>query len=506
MHPRAPRLRRRLPIGILAAFAAVVSATGCGRTSSGEQAAVLRIGLGVGSTARDSSVRVLREMLYAEPLVGSDWQGRPSVSLAERWLPAEGGKALRFYLRRGVRFHDGSPLTADVVRRSLQDQIAQRSGELGFAHVVEISSPTADEVLIRLSQPDTFLVSALSGVRITHPDAPQIGTGPFVVTATEPVVETRRFAQYHQGPSPLGGVTVRGYDTQRSAWGALMRGEIDAVQEVNRDMVEFIEGNTKVRTFSSLQPFYVAMVLNQRHPALRHVEVRRALSEAVDRAAIIGRAMNGLGQPAVGPVWPLHWASAPTEAPRHDPAAASARLDRAGLRPAASRDNVRSRFSFKCLVYSEDPMYERIAMLLQRQLFDVGVDMQIQLVTFETLTKERMAQGNYDAFLLRFNASRSLELTYSYWRADPETGRAPLNSGYQGANAAFDRLRLSGTADETRAAVTELTRRFDEDAPAIFIAWLNVTRAVTTGFSIGDTKADDPFAHIWQWRPAGSAP
>ena len=400
------------PLGVLAALAAALTAAGCRSTAASDPSVGLRIGVGVGGTARGGSVRVLREWLYAEPLVGTDSGGRPVPGLAERWLPEDGGKALRFHLRRGVRFHDGSELTAETVRRSLLDQIAQRGGELGFANIVEISAPDSDQVLVRLSQPDNFLISALSGVRLTHPDAPQIGTGPFVLTRAEPIVEARRFEHYYQGASALAGVTVRPYDTQRSAWAGLMRGEIDAVQEVNRDMVEFIEGNTKVRPLASLQPFYVAMVMNQQHPAFRHVEVRRALSEAVNRAAVIDRAMNGLGEPATAPIWPQHWAYASAISPVHDPEAAKARLDGAGfpLR-AADGEGVRSRFSFKCLVWSEDPMYERIAMLLQRQLFEIGVDMQLQLVTLETLGKERWPKADYDAFLLRFNASRSLEMT-----------------------------------------------------------------------------------------------
>jgi peptide/nickel transport system substrate-binding protein len=505
MDLRASRARRLVPVGIIAAFAAALSAASCRSTSAADPSVSLRIGVGVGGIARGGSVRVLREWLYAEPLVGTDSRGRPVASLAERWVPEDGGKALRFYLRRGVRFHDGSALTAETVRRSLQDQIAQRGTELGFAHIVEISAPADDQVLVRLSQPDNFLVSALSGVRLTHPDASQIGTGPFVLTRAEPIVEAKRFDHYYQGPSALGGVTVRPYDTQRSAWAGLMRGEIDAVQEVNRDMVEFIEGNSKVRSFASLQPFYVAMVVNQKHPAFRHVEVRRALSEAVDRAAVIDRAMNGLGQPATAPIWPQHWAYSSAITPTHDPAAAKVRLENAGfpLREGQGAGG-RSRFSFRCLVWSEDSMYERIAMLVQRQLFEIGVDMQIQLVTLETLSRERWPQGDYDAFLFRFNASRSLELTYSAWRSDPATGRSAWNNGYAGADAAFDRLRLSASDDEMRAAVQELALRFHQDVPAIFIAWLNVTRAVTNGFSIGDTQTEDPFAHIWKWRPVGS--
>jgi ABC-type transport system substrate-binding protein len=493
-----------MPSGI-AALVVVLSATGCRSASETDTAPpTLRVGVGIGRTARGSGLNVLREMLYAEPLVGSDRSGKPVENLAESLSWEDGRKSLHLRLRRGVLFHDGSNLTSDIVRRSVEDQIRQRGGELGFANVVEITTPAPDVVIIRLSQPDNFLVSALSGVRITHPDAPQVGTGPFVLTNTDAaIVETRRFDQYHQGPSPLAGVVIRTYDTQRSAWGALMRSEVDAVQEVNRGMVEFIEGNTNVRAFPMLQPFHVAMVLNQRHRVLRNVEVRRALIEAVDRDMIIRRAMNGLGEPADSPIWPRHWAYTPAARPlRQDGDSARLRLDRAGYPlPSDGNGKARVRFTFKCLFWSEEVMYERIAMRLQRQLFDVGVDVVLQPATLETIA-ERMAAGTYDAVLAPMNASRSLELAYTYWRTDPSTGRSSVNSGYRGVDAAFDRFRLSASEQETRAAVAELVQRFHDDAPAVFIAWLNVTRAVHTRFTIGDPEKDDPFAHIWQWRPA----
>ena len=76
------------------------------------------------------------------------------------------------------------------------------------------------------------------------------------------------------------------------------------------------------------------------------------------------------------------------------------------------------------------------------------------------------------------------------------------NSGYTGADAGLDRLRRSISDEDTRAAVADLTRTFHEDAPAAFIAWLEITRAVDSRFTVGDHEAQDPFANIWQWRPA----
>jgi peptide/nickel transport system substrate-binding protein len=130
------------------------------------------------------------------------------------------------------------------------------------------------------------------------------------------------------------------FDSQRSAWAALLRGDIDVVQEVDRDAVEFIEGSTQVKTYTSLRPFYIAFVFNLRHRALGNVEVRRALSEAIDRDEIIRDALRGYAEPAVDPIWPAHWAyGGATRGVTPRPRGARDRLERAGLpiQPAAGR-------------------------------------------------------------------------------------------------------------------------------------------------------------------------
>jgi peptide/nickel transport system substrate-binding protein len=375
--------------------------------------------------------------------------------------------------------------------------------QLGFAYVTAVTSPDPATIIIRLSQPDVFLLTELLNLHVARPDAPDVATGAFQVVAREPHVELRRFDGYHGGLSPLGGVRILTYDTPRGAWAALMRGEVDAVQEVSRESVEFMEHSSRVRTYSAVQPFYVSMVFNHRHRALSHVEVRRALSEALDREAIVDRAMRGHGRVADAPIWPFHWAYSPGQAQvTFDPERARLRLDRAGFRlpPPGQQGELRKRFSFRCLVYREDPQFERIALMVQRQLFDIGVEMVIELAGMDTFGP-RAGAGDFDAFLISANASKSLDFTYRFWHSGLPAPLKMQNSGYSGANAALDQLRRSTSDEDTRAAVATLTRTFHEDAPAAFIAWLEVTRAVDSSFAVGDDQTQDPFANIWQWRP-----
>ena len=484
----------------------VVLTAGCRNRSEpvASTGAILRVGFGIGATGRPSGLDVLTDLLYAEPLIGHDWNGRPVPALAESWQWNPERTTVRITLKPNVKFHNGAPVTAQSVVRFLNQR---RKGKLGFVYVTEVTADAGRTIVIRLSRPDAFLLPELTDLRITHPDAPDISTGPFMLASRSPVVQVIRFDDYHGGKSPLAGVRIVTYDSHRSAWAALMRQEVDVVQEVSRESVEFMEGATNVKTYTALQSFYLYLSLNQRNPALRHVEVRRAIAQALDRKAIIDRALRGKGRVAEAPVWPYHWAYVPPkDKDSFNPDAARRLLDSAGfpMRPTRQTGERSTRFTLKCLVWSEDPQFERIGQIVQRQLFEVGINLEIELVTLAALT-DRAGRGDYDTYLIQANAGRAIDYTYRFWRSSGAANAATQQSGYSGADAALDRLRHSTSDDETREAVAAVVKQFHDDAPAAFIAWLEVTRAVDARFDVGDSKALDPFINMWQWRPTASA-
>lgn len=488
------------------ALGSVVSS--CAREAGGPSESLLRIGVGVGRTARAESVGVLVDVLSAEALFRREWSGRITPHLVSAWRWEADGQRLWLQLKDGLLFQDGSTVTADAVATSLQSRLATttRRAAWGFGHVLSIDAIDARTVALRLSQPDLFLLAALSDTKIVHPTKQLLSTGPFQVVSPEDPVEANRFEGYHGGSPAFHRVQIRAYDTQRSAWAALLRREIDAVQEISRESVEFTNDASEIRTFASLQPFYISMVFNHRHPLLSRRDIRQALSASIDRDEVIAAGMAGRGRPTGTPVWPFHWAldGRHETATRYDASAARALFDNAQVlerRQATGRPA--SRFELRCLVYGEDPQYERIALLIQRQLHRVGVNLIVEMGTMKALTT-RIARGDFESYIVPTNASRTLERLYRSWHSHAVEGPAQLNSGYIGADEALDRLRSSLTDDGVRDAVRELADTFEHDVPAAFIAWLEVTRAVSTRVSIGGATERDPFSQLWQWRPATS--
>jgi peptide/nickel transport system substrate-binding protein len=476
--------------------AALVLVSGCGRAAlPATQSDSLRIGI----RGSEEAPKVLRESLFAEPLIAVDPQGRPVERVANAWAWDKDGLTLRVGLRPGVLFHDGSRVTAPIVAAILRQQLDTS----GFEAVDHIDSPDDRSVVFKLKRPDAFLIETLAGALIADKNKRNVGTGPFRILTEKPVLEAVKFSGYYRGAPGIERIKVLPFESQRAAWAALMRGEVDMVQEVNRDSVEFLEGATRISVYSSLQPFYIPLVFNLRHPILKQVEVRRALSEAIDRVEIVNQAMGGKGQVADDPVWPSHWAYNPA-ARRYgyNPGAARLRLDAAGLRvhPGRHPGEMASRFRIRCLFWDRDPQFERIALLLQRQLAAVGVDLVLEGASEKRLIPLAQA-GEFDTYLFQMTSGRSFDWVYRFWHSALPGQKPELqDSAYSGVDHALEQLRQARTEPETRAAVGDLRAQFYEDAPAAFLAWIQTSRAVDSRFDLGDRSDPEVFTNLWRWR------
>lgn len=437
-------------------------------------------------------------MLFAEPLLALDWQGRPADRLATDWQWSEDGRALTVILRRGVKFHDGTPVTSETVAEILRKRIKKEP--LGFEALERLETPDSNTLVFRLARPDAFLIGVLAGTLIIDENKPDIGTGPFRIVARTPILEAKKYAEYYRGAAGLESLQLITFPTQRAAWVALMRGDVDMVQELNPESVEFLQGASGVALYSSLRPFYIPLVFNLHHSILKQAEVRRAITEAINRDEIVKEAMRSQGQVADDPVWPSHWAyNAATRRHSYNPGAARLRLDAAGFPVKSATGQMASRFELKCLFWSQDPRFERIALLLQRQLSEIGVNLLLVPASQDTI-RERAGKGDFETYLFQMTSGRSFDWTYRFWHASPAGSAELQNSGYSGVNHVLEELRNARTDSEVRAGVADLRQRFYEDVPAAFLAWTHGTRAVDARYDVGDPSSPEILANLWRWR------
>ena len=467
--------------------------------------ATLRIGVALPDERPRSAIESIATTLSSDLLVGIGFDGKPQAGLAESWQPLPGGLGVRLKLRPGVLFHTGQAADAQSVARILRDQIAlyEQRGFKVAENIRDIKALGSDEIEIGYRRPDAFVLPDLSIFSIADLENPQLRTGPFLVTPDKAKPVLLAFDRYYLGRPSIDAIELHPYQTQRKAWIAMMRGEVNSLYEVSREASDFVEAQTAVRPYPYLRGYHVALVFNQRHPILLRKDVRVALNDAVDRDAIVRDAMRGQALPADGPIWPYHWAYSSAQTSfAFNPAAARLRLDGAGLSANRTRDPgyMSSRFRFTCLVPSDDTRFERIALVVQRQLFDIGVDMQIEAMPAAEMINNRVRDGEFDAFLFEMTSGRTLSWLYRFWHSPAAGPRPALSTGYRGADGVLDRLRAALTDDETRLAVSDFQRVMHSDPPAIFLVWPRETRAVDARFRVPYLSDRDVLPSVREWR------
>ncbi len=497
------------PARVLLCAAAAAAAIACGTTSSSHlPATTLVAGISqsrLGSAAGSSTSRVA-DLLERASLMRLDRACRPEPALAERLEIDTTGRTCTLTLQRNLTFHDGSPIDARSVAAIITSAMEPggRAGPPpGLRDVARVEAVDAVTVRLTLDQPAPLLSEALASLEVRGGREGESGAGPYVRSLErDGRIEMAAFAGHYLGRPSVDRVVLQAFPSPRTAWAALLRGEVGLLYEVSPDAVPLVAPSRAVQVRSFLRPFVYVVGMNARHPILGRAAVRRALSLAVDRERLVRRVLDGRARPAFDPIWPLHWAlddDAPSGGLDRD--ASRQALDGAKLpgRSAKSPSSSGSRFTFTCLVPSGMPLLEALAIAVQHDLFDVGVDMRLEPIPLAALG-QRLAAGDFDAYLLELNA---FGLSWTYWLWHSGAARPFIDSGYVGADAALDRVRHAANGAELRSAVAQARQVLRDDPPGLFLCWVETARAVSRQFALPLDRDRDvlPLLPHWQVAP-----
>lgn len=333
-------------------------------------AADLVVGLGADVTSMDpqfanitSNSNVASHIF--DKLVTIDNQRKIQPGLAESWRIVD-DLTWEFKLRRGVKFHDGSEMTAEDVAYSLDRPATLINSPTPFTLYTKgiVGKIIVDKYTIHLKTPkphsillydlsNLFIVSkkASSGVPTEDFNAGKgmVGTGPykFVQFKRGDRIELVRNEAYW-GPRPAWDkVSLRLILTPASRVAALLSGDVQMIENVPPADIARLRSNPELNVVSTLSSRVIYLELDQarnnspfvtdkagkpmeKNP-LKDYRVRLAISKAINRAAIVDKVMEG-NAAAAGQLIPLgFWASVPGLKPEPgDPAAARKLLAEAG--------------------------------------------------------------------------------------------------------------------------------------------------------------------------------
>ena len=498
-------LSRRTLLQALTAPSALALSAACRRHDApGATAPPVTLVTGIAQPRPGAGLPAVSNLLRNASLVVLAPDGRAQPALADAWTVSDDGRTWRFTLRDHLVFHDGTPLDATAVGLGLQPDLGT-PGPFGLTpglrDVVGVAVESPRILRLDLRARSSFLLEALALLPIVRGSDGEVGAGPFVEESRAPGrIVMHAFDGYYLGRPAIQRVDLRSFPTPRGAWSAMLRGEIDFLYEVAPEAVEFIEATSDVAPVTSLRPYAYLVGFNLAHPVLAKKVVRQALNLAVDRLALIAAVLGGRGEAAASHVWPKHWAFDGQSTPANDDVVRARTMIEAAV-GVDGRSAPGAPLRFSCLVPAGYPMFERLAIFVQRALLDIGVDMQPELVAQNDLQR-RLATGDFEAYLLEMVSGFGINWPYWFWHAHQDVQARYVSSGYRSLDAALDAVRTARPGQEEGAAVRALDLAMRDDPPALFLCWTETARAVRRTFILPDEPGRDAVGTIAQWRPA----
>lgn len=417
--------------------------------------------------------------------------------LAQSWDITNGGKTYTFHLRKGVKFHDGSPVTAADVKYCVEKAAFAKNSQWAFILAALKGMDAVNEHTLRahLHEPHAPFLSDMAlfatsvyPAKLFHHEGSKlwqhpIGTGPFkfqswkrgseIVLARNP-----HFWRNHQQPyvDTFHNLVVGDANTRVLQ---VQSGELDIALFVPPAQAKAMRGNPGIAIhLDNFMDSHFAPI-DVSKPIFKDKRVRQALNYAIDKETITKKVLFGFATPS-GQALPNMWGADPSiRAYPYDPSKAKALLKAAG-HPHG--------FSLKLLVDASQEADKEVATLMQSQLGKVGVKAQIQVL--ESATELQVAE------------SKKYDVNIGYMTSDiidPDELVSFAMAGNGGTNAIWtyynnpqlDKLAAQAAGESNRSKrlkmYYEIDRMYHDDAPMIFLYRLpsiTMTSSKVQGFKV----------------------
>ncbi len=456
--------------------------------------------------------------------------------LAEKWDVTNDGKTWTFTLKKGVKWHDGEPFTANDVaftyfsimhprysgtRQSNYDKlVGYKEAKEKYTAIKKdeeegkITAEAADAALeeafaefkaaggikviddytiqFNLVEPFApFLSNLTMGIIPEHilKDVPvakmkehetnrkPIGTGPYKFVEWKKgdsiILEANK--DYHGGEVYIDQLIYKVIPDQNAIAVALETGEVD-VGPITPELFDRFKDKDGLKLYEYQTLSYTYMGYNLRNPLFQDKRVRQAITHAIDRKAIVDAILMGHGTVANSHGAPIHWAYNP-DVPVFDynPAKAKELLAEAGWKPGPDGILEKDGVKFKfTLQTNQNKIREQVATIIQQQLKEVGIAVEPKIVEWSTFVSKSLLGQDFEAVIVGWSLGTDPD-AYSIWHSS-QTGKGKFNFvGFK--NKRVDELIEQGRVTVDQAKRKEIYGEFQkilaEEQPYTFLFFGN---------------------------------
>ncbi len=395
-------------------------------------------------TGQANAIRVLVNIV--DGLVYVDQEGNIKPMLAERWRISPNGKIYTFFLRKGIKFHDGTPFNAQAVKftldRVMDPATASQGGRISIGPYEK--SEVIDDYTVRITLKEAFApFLANLGPGTLSPVSPTavqklgkdfgrapVGTGAFSVKewkAKDHITLVRNpdwklAPMTNRGAAYLEEITIKFIPEDAVRAAVLETGEVDAIEDVPaQNVADFKKTPSKFTVYQVNFPGSPrqAMLNTQKTPT-NELNVRRAILHATNVEALnrtLYFNVYPIGNGIMSAATPMAIKGQFRQAYPYDQGRARALLEEAGWRVGAGgvREKGGQRLRVGIYILTDIPQFRPLAEFIQANLNEVGFDAFI------------WAQSRSPWFAALGNGDHNLA-PMGLWSSDPDMMRGLYHS------------------------------------------------------------------------------
>ena len=263
------------------------------------------------TAAAASAIAEVTQYNIFETLTKINADGSVTPLLAERWEVSPDLKTYTFHLRRGVKFSNGEPFNAATVKYAFERAGGEKStnkDKRTFA-AMESVRPIDDHTVVIINKepdPDFLFYMGQATASMVEPKSADgnatkpVGTGPYVLdnwSKGSSIVLKASPSYRNPGAIKIKRATFRFISDPAAQVAAVLSGDVDAFVRVTPRGAAQFKANPRLQTITSGSRAKTVLAINNARKPLNDVRVRRAISMAIDRKAVIQGAGDGLGVP-----------------------------------------------------------------------------------------------------------------------------------------------------------------------------------------------------------------
>ncbi len=412
-----------------------------------------------------------REVFYNifEGLVKADENGNLNPAVASDYQISEDSTTYTFTLRDGIKFHDGSNVTVEDIKYSLERNMGVDGSEplikaYGKIDSVNIIDDSHVEVVLKEADSDflTQLTVAIIPASNEHPETTPIGTGPYMYVSNSPQENfvVTRFDDYWGEKAYIKDVVFKIEANMDAIVMDLEGGSIDMMARVTPTQVAQL--SDKFEVYEGTMNLVQALYLNNAVKPFDDVRVRQALCYAVDPQGIMDFVSDGAGTEvgsAMFPSFSKYYMPELNDTYNLDTTKAKELLTEAGYPDG---------FEFTITVPSNYGQHVDTAQVIAEQLKEIGVTANIQEIEWNSWVSDVYSGRQYEATVVGIDAS-TLSASALLSRYVSDNGKNFVNFNSEAYDTAYANASAATDDDTKTQYYKECETILSQEAASVYI-------------------------------------